>query len=102
MFSVADVQTRGKIFRFETPVRRPLSRSSWLSVPASKNFSMRLSSASATISTSASRPAFTLSVMSAGTAPSVILPEPSVVNVYAFIATRSTTPVKCFSSPMGN
>ena len=73
-----------------------------MSVPASKNFSIRLSSASATISISASRAAFALSVMSAGTAPSVILPDPSAANVYAFIATRSTTPVKCFSSPMGN
>ena len=42
------------------------------------------------------------SVMSAGTAPSVILPEPSVANVYAFIATRSTTPLKSRSSPIGS
>ena len=37
-----------------------------------------------------------------GTAPSVGLPLPSVGERHAFIATRSTTPVKLFSSPIGS
>ena len=41
----------------------------------------------------------TASLMSAGTALSLILPEPSPANVYAFRVTRSTTPLKSRSSP---
>ena len=74
--------------------RGPSTSSSCVSVPASKNFSISASSASATISISASRALFAASAMSAGTAPSLTLPEPSAAYVNAFIDTRSTTPLK--------
>ena len=80
----------------------PLTSSSWVSVPASKKRSISVSSASATISTSASRAAATAPSMAPGTGPSVILLDPSAGKVNAFWFTRSTTPVKCLSSPMGS
>ena len=82
--------------------RSPATSSSSVSVPASKNFSISFSSFSATISISASRAASTAAVMSAGTAPSVNLPLSSVWNRKAFFDTRSTTPRKFFSSPIGS
>ena len=81
MFCSPDVHTSGKIFAARVAAARPLTSSSCVSVPASKNFSISDSSASATISISASRAAFAASAMSAGTAPSVILPEPSPAKV---------------------
>jgi hypothetical protein len=80
----------------------PLTSSSCGSVPASKNFSIRLSSASATISMSASRAVVAACSSSAGIAPSVGLPLPSAANVQAFMPTRSMTPRNDFSSPIGS
>ena len=100
-FSTADVQTSGKIFAAAVADRRPVTSSSSVSVPASKNFSISFSSFSATISTSASRAASTAPAMAAGTAPSVNAPLSSVLNVNAFFVTRSTTPLKFLSSPIG-
>ena len=77
MFRVADVTTSGNSLEASTAPRSPATSSSWVSVPASKNFSMSRSSASATISTSASRAAAASSARSAGMAPSVNLPDPS-------------------------
>ena len=96
MFASADVQTSGKILPAAVAVRRPATSSSSVSVPASKNFSISFSSASATISISASRAASTAAVMSAGTAASVNVPLSSAWNMYAFFATRSTTPRERF------
>ena len=102
MLRSPEAQRTGNSRALRTPRARPAASSSCVSVPASKNFSMRLSSASATISISASRAAFASPAIASGTGPSVILPDSSVANVYAFIATRSTTPRKAFSSPMGS
>src|SRR5262245_43801997 len=96
------VHTSGNTLALSVAFFSPVTSSSCVSVPASKNFSISCSSASATISISASRAALARSVISPGTAPSVILPEPSVAKVYAFIATRSTTPLKLLSSPRGS
>ena len=74
------MQKSGKILRASTAVRRPATSSSCVSVPASKNFSISLSSASATISMSASRAACASSLMSAGTSSSLNFPLPSVSN----------------------
>ncbi len=101
IFLSPDVQKTGKIFPARTPRLRPALSSSWVSVPASKNFSISASSASATISMSASRAALACSATVSGTAPSVIFPDSSPANVYAFIPTRSTTPVNPCSTPMG-
>jgi hypothetical protein len=100
MLAVADAQTTGKIRPAPMPRFSPESSSSCVSVPASKNFSMSASSASATISMSASRAVAAARSRLAGTGASFTLPLPSVVE--AFIETRSTTPVKLFSSPIGS
>ena len=102
IFASPDVQTSGNTFAALRRALRPASSSSCVSVPASKNFSISCSSASATISMRASRAAVAASASSAGTAPSVIFPELSPANVYAFIVTRSTTPLKSRSSPIGS
>ena len=81
MFCSPDVHSSGNILAARVAAARPFTSSSCVSVPASKNFSISGSSASATISISASRAAVAASVMSAGTAPSVILPEPSAAKV---------------------
>ncbi len=101
MLTVADVQSTGNTLRARTARRSPATSSSCVSVPVSKNFSISASSASATISTSASRAAWALSFRPAGMSPSVALPLPSPAKVTAFRPTRSTTPWKAFSSPMG-
>ncbi len=77
IFVVADVHSTGKMRPALIPRFRPDSSSSCESVPASKNFSIRASSASATISMSASRAEPAAVSMLAGTAPSVGLPLPS-------------------------
>ena len=102
MFCRPEVHTSGTIVAARVAVARPLVNSSWVSVPASKNFSINDSSASATISISASRADCAASLRPAGISPSVILPDASPANEYAFIDTRSTTPVKFFSSPSGS
>jgi hypothetical protein len=51
---------------------------------------------------SASRAAFAVSIMFPGIAPSTGFPLASLANMHAFIATRSTTPAKDFSSPIGS
>ena len=102
MFSSADVHTSGNTLPAIVAPRRPATSSSSVSVPASKNFSISFSSFSATISMSASRAASTAAVMSPGTAPSVNLPLSSVWKMNAFFETRSTTPLKFFSSPIGS
>ena len=81
MFVLPDVQTTGKMRDALKPRFRPPTSSSCVSVPASKNFSMSESSASAIISMSASRALFAASSSSAGIGPSVGLPLPSVANV---------------------
>jgi hypothetical protein len=101
MLAVADVHTSGNTREALTPRLRPSISSSCVSVPDSKNFSISASSASATISISASRALCASLSRLAGIAPSDGLPLPSVANVIAFIATRSTTPVNAFSSPIG-
>ena len=101
MFAVAEVSTSGKMRAAATPRLSPATRSSWLSVPASKNFSISASSASATISINASRAASAVPTMSPGIDPSTGLPLASLAKVSDFIATRSTTPRKFFSSPIG-
>ena len=78
MFDVLEAQRSGLIRPERTAVRNPPTSSSWVSVPASKNRSMRESSASATISMSASRAEVAASFMAAGTGPSVNLPLASV------------------------
>ena len=94
MLSVADVQTSGKILPAMVAARNPVTISSSLRVPASKNFSISFSSFSATISISASRAASTAAVISPGIAPSENLPLSSVWKRNAFLETRSTTPRK--------
>ena len=78
MFSTADVQTSGKIFVAIVALRRPVTSSSSVSVPASKNFSISFSSTSATISMSASRAVATAPARFAGTSFSLNVPLPSV------------------------
>ncbi len=102
MLTIADVQTSGNTLAAAVALRSPATTSSSVSVPASKNFSISFSSASATISTRASRAASTSPVISAGTGPSVNEPLSSVLNRKAFRVTRSTTPRKFFSSPIGS
>jgi hypothetical protein len=70
MLSVAEVQTSGKSFAAAVADFSPLMSSSFVSVPASKKRSISASSASATISISASRALLTAAAISAGTAPS--------------------------------
>ena len=77
MFDSADVQTSGKILPAIVAVRSPATSSASVSVPASKNFSINVSSASATISMRASRAASTAAVMSPGIALSANFPLPS-------------------------
>ena len=69
MLRSAEVQTSGNSFAPSVALRSPAISSSSVSVPASKNFSIRCSSFSATISINASRALSTAAVMSAGTAP---------------------------------
>ncbi len=102
MLRSPEAHPSGNIFPACVAFFRPCTSSSCERVPASKNFSINCSSASATISINASRATFTASVMSSGTAASDMVPEPSVANEYAFIETRSITPVKAPSSPSGN
>ena len=77
MFNTAEVHTSGKTFAAIVAFLRPVTSSSSVSVPASKNFSISFSSFSATISMSASRAVATAAVMSAGVAPSETLPRSS-------------------------
>ena len=70
-------------------------------VPFSKNSSINSSLPSATSSTSASCAALASSASSAGIGPSLPLPFPPIVYVWAFIVTRSTTPVRLRSLPIG-
>ena len=67
MFAVADAQSTGKMRPAAMPRLRPATSSSCVSVPASKNFSISASSASATISISASRALLAAPSISAGT-----------------------------------
>ena len=101
-FSSADEQTSGKSLPAIAALRSPDTSSASVSVPASKKCSMSFSSFSATISMSASRAASTSALMSAGTAPSVNAPPPSFLKTNARFVTRSTTPRKSFSSPIGS
>ena len=100
MFAVAETQNSGNTRPEATPRFSPPTSSSCVSVPASKKRSINASSASATISMSASRAVCAALSRSAGMAPSLGLP--SAPKVQAFIATRSTTPRNDFSSPMGS
>ena len=87
-----------KILR-STISRLSPGRMSWASsVPWAKNFSIRSSSPSATASTKASCSADARSARSAGIGPSARLP-PSFK--WASMRTRSTVPLKLFSSPTG-
>ncbi len=97
-----EVHSSGATFPESTALRSPSSSSSWVSVPASKKRSISASSASATISISCSRAVPATSLSSKGTGPSVALPLPSDAYVHAFMPTRSMTPPKPRSSPMGN
>ena len=97
-----DVQTSGKSRPATVAARSPETSCSCVSVPSAKKVSISVSSASATISISCSRAIFASSASAAGTSPSVILPLPSAANVSAFMRTRSTTPVKFRSSPIGS
>ena len=97
-----DVQTSGKSRPATVAARNPETSCSCVSVPSAKKVSIKVSSASATISISCSRAIFASSAIAAGTSPSVILPLLSAANVTAFIRTRSTTPVKFRSSPIGS
>ena len=66
MLTSADVQTSGKTLAAAVALRRPATSSSSVSVPASKNFSISFSSASATISIRASRAVSTAAVIVRG------------------------------------
>ena len=101
ILSVAEVHTSGATWPARTAVRRPASSSSCVSVPDSKNFSIRLSSASATISIKASRAVFAEATISSGMSSTEGLPLLPEANTSAFMATRSTTPRKDFSLPIG-
>ena len=68
----------------------------------SKNLSMRVSSASATISIKASRAVLAESAMSSGISSTEGLPWSPGVNTSAFMATRSTTPRNDCSLPSGS
>ena len=102
MLTRAEVQTSGNTRAAAVALRRPSTTSSSVSVPASKNFSISFSSASATISIRASRAVSTAAVMSAGTGPSVNAPLPSALKTKALRVIKSTTPRKFFSSPIGS
>ena len=101
MLASADVHTSGKIRRLPTALRRPRSNSSCDSVPASKNFSISSSSASATISIRLSRALEAASASAGGISPATGL-SPSPGDRTARIRTRSTTPSNDLSSPIGN
>ena len=98
---IAEAQRTGKSLLWAIPRRSPAVTSSLVSVPSSKNRSMSASSASAISSTSASRAACASAACSAGISPAVIAPLPSVLNVNPFIETRSMTPRKSRSCPIG-
>ena len=90
----------GRSFPATTAWRSPFTRSSWGSVPFSKNSSMSSSLLSATISTSFSRQASAASCCAAGTSVDLELAARVVaVQIGPSPRTRSTTPRKSFSSP---
>ena len=69
---------------------------------SSKNFSMRVSSCSATASTSFSRYSFTVPTKSSGIGTSVkVMPLSSSFQTMALPVSRSTTPLKSSSAPIG-
>ena len=98
LVSVAQAQT-GTICAARTAFFKPCCRSSSVSSPSSRNFSMSRSSVSATCSIRLSRRLWTSSCSSAGTAVSSVVPFS--LNKRALFATISTTPLKSFSAPMG-
>ncbi len=102
MLRAPDTQKTGNSLAIRIARARPAVSSSCVSEPASKNFSISASSASATISVSVSRALAAAADNASGSGPSVILPDSSPANVYAFIATRSTTPLKSLSLPIGS
>ena len=77
---------------------RALTISSSPMLPSSRYLARRSSSVSATASTSFSRQVLASSVASPGISASFTLPSAASS---AFIATRSTTPLKPASEPMG-
>ncbi len=96
-----DAQRTGKSVPARTVRASPWSSSSCDSVPVSKNRAISVSSVSATVSIRASRAAAAAGDEVVGTGPVVQAPEPSVANVCACRVSRSITPVKARSSPMG-
>jgi hypothetical protein len=95
----AEVQMAGKIVAAAVARCRPVMRSWSFSVPASKNFSINVSSASATASISAVRAACASCSIAAGTGPSAAGP-PSAAAVKAFMPMMSTMPVQASPSPI--
>ena len=94
----AEAASTGTMAPFSTALRRASSISASPIEPSSRYFARRSSSVSAAASASFSRYDLTVSITSPGISVSVTLPS---VVMRAFMAIRSTTPVKPASLPIG-